>query len=351
MSPVLTINPIIATDRVYDGTTAIAIAPVTLAGIIDGDIVSSGVTSAQAVSKNVGNNIAATTNAPNISINLGSTTLITSGYQLPAATPISLTVNITPANLTLTATTQTKIYDGGLTVSTSSGFTSTGLVGSENVSAVTLAYTDKNAGVGNKTISISNAVQGANTSLSNYNISYVYNTTSTINKATISFVSNIIAQDKSYDGTSVATLNTGLANFNGLLAGDHLTVANATGVFSSTSVGGNITVSIYGITLGGSSAGNYQLANTTAITTANVTPALGVYNTSQLISLPQYVAVVNQVASNTIFNDIVPLSEPSGQTWSKTKGTDKFVHDYLRGDQFDPNKKKVFIIGEGLKTR
>ncbi|MFX8191845.1 YDG domain-containing protein, partial [Acinetobacter baumannii] len=52
-----------------------------------------------------------------------------------------------------------------------------------------------------------------------------------------------------------------------------MTVATATGNFSDKNVANGKTVSITGLTLGGTDAGNYTLASNPASTTANITPA------------------------------------------------------------------------------
>jgi hypothetical protein len=104
-----------------------------------------------------------------------------SNYNVSLVNNAASTINAAP--LTLAASAQTKTYDGLTTVSNTSAYTATGLIAGENVTA-NLAYTDSSVGVGNKTVAISGAAQGANTSLSNYNVTYVNNAASTINAAT-----------------------------------------------------------------------------------------------------------------------------------------------------------------------
>lgn len=57
-----------------------------------------------------------------------------------------------------------------------------------------------------------------------------------------------------------------------MVAGDALTVSGATGAFDTASPGTDKTVSVSGIALGGSSASDYRLLNTTAITFADILP-------------------------------------------------------------------------------
>ena len=93
----------------------------------------------------------------------------------------------------------------------------------------------------------------------------------TISKKNIT-VSGITASNKTYDGNTTAKLVTNNATFSGKLSGDTLTVS-ATGTFDNKNVGTGKTVTISGLTLGGASAGNYQLASSgqQTSTTANIT--------------------------------------------------------------------------------
>ena len=92
-------------------------------------------------------------------------------------------------------------------------------------------------------------------------------------------VRGITANEKTYDGTANAELMTANAVFEGLIAGDSLTV-DASGSFSNSNVdisGENIQpkeVQITGLTLGGGSAANYQLSGNgnQSSTTAKINP-------------------------------------------------------------------------------
>jgi len=76
-----------------------------------------------------------------------------------------------------------------------------------------------------------------------------------------------------YDGTTSATISTAGATLNGVLAADTgnvtLVTDGAVGVFADKAVGTNKPVTISGLTLGGSAAGNYALTQPT--TTADIT--------------------------------------------------------------------------------
>ena len=84
-------------------------------------------------------------------------------------------------------------------------------------------------------------------------------------------VTGITANNKAYDGTTTATLNSGSASLVGVISGDTVTpvTAGATGAFAGKDVGTGISVSVAGVTLGGAQASNYTLIQ--PATTANIT--------------------------------------------------------------------------------
>ena len=86
-------------------------------------------------------------------------------------------------------------------------------------------------------------------------------------------INGITASNKTYDGSTTATLNVSGATISNLISGDNVTLSSATGQFDDANVGTNKTVAISGLTLGGTSAGNYTIASSSqATTTANITP-------------------------------------------------------------------------------
>lgn len=95
--------------------------------------------------------------------------------------------------------------------------------------------------------------------------------TFTINKKPVTVTSGIAAVNREYNGTTVVELDCTKAVFGGLIDGDNLTVA-ATGTMKDAHAGSTKEVTISGLTLGGTSAGNYVLAETgnQATTTVNI---------------------------------------------------------------------------------
>jgi len=93
-----------------------------------------------------------------------------------------------------------------------------------------------------------------------------------IDKAIISNITGISANNKTYDGTNLAILNTANAVFDGLLQGDQLGIIGQ-GIFSDVAVGNNKQVNIQNLVLTGDDAQNYQLANLQLTAQANITAA------------------------------------------------------------------------------
>src|SRR6185295_10479050 len=76
-------------------------------------------------------------------------------------------------------------------------------------------------------------------------------------------------ENKVYDGSTNATVTLS----DDRLSGDSLTTSYTQASFADKNVGTSKPVSVTGISFSGSAAGNYQLASTTALTTADITLA------------------------------------------------------------------------------
>ena len=84
-------------------------------------------------------------------------------------------------------------------------------------------------------------------------------------------LTDVAAAGKVYDGSTAATITRW--TLAGVLAGDQVTVAGGSASFSDANVGTAKLVSASATSLGGLDAGNYLLANSSATTTADITPA------------------------------------------------------------------------------
>src|SRR5204862_4319 len=142
-----------------------------------------------------------------------------------------------------------------------------GVVGAD---AVTRTGTGSFASAG---VGTAKTVTGSDLTLSgaaagNYALSSTSaSTTANITAATLTPA--ITAANKTYDGTSSATISCTLT---GVVGADVVTCAG-TGSFASAGVGTAKTVTSSDLTLSGAQAGNYALSSTSASTTANITAA------------------------------------------------------------------------------
>ena len=87
-------------------------------------------------------------------------------------------------------------------------------------------------------------------------------------------VTGLTVNNKVYDGTLAAMLNTNGYALNTVIGGDVVTLVTngSTVAFASANVANGITVTVAGLSLGGAQATNYTLAQPTGLT-ANITPA------------------------------------------------------------------------------
>ncbi|MEY3634247.1 MAG: hypothetical protein RLZZ61_657, partial [Pseudomonadota bacterium] len=185
-------------------------------------------------------------------------------YTVSYANNTTSTIN--PFATTVTALAQTKVYDAS-TLAGTERFTTGPMIGSDAIASVTLTYDDKNVGQGTKLIMPSSAIGATGTIIGNYTISYVADTASSITPAVLSGVSDIVIRDKVYDGTTAAEVAS--AAFNGIYAGDDISVALSVGSFDTKDVGLR-SVAITGISLGGPDASNYILLSSAGTATGQI---------------------------------------------------------------------------------
>jgi trimeric autotransporter adhesin len=182
---------------------------------------------------------------------------------------------VAPAPLGVSGiTAHNKTYDGttAATLETS-GAALVGVIPGDTVtlnsSGATGTFATKNAGTG-ITVTVSGLLlEGAD--VANYSLA-APTTTANITPAAIDVI-GVTAANKTYDGTTEATLNTSAATLEGVVPGDTVTLltSGATGSFATAHVGAGITVIVSGLLLTGADAGNYSLSQPT--TTADITPA------------------------------------------------------------------------------
>lgn len=171
----------------------------------------------------------------------------------------------------------TKVYNGSTGALLGPGnFQFNNLVAGETVSispVVTGLYDSRNVGARTVLASLapSQFVFGT-AKASNYILPIEAFGPGTINPARLS-VLNVTAQNKVYDATTTALLNTGSAGLFGVVAGDDvlLNIGGSTGVFATANVGDDIAVSTTSFTVTGADVGNYILEQPTTLS-ADITP-------------------------------------------------------------------------------
>ncbi len=202
------------------------------------------------------------------------------GNYILASTTVTDTANIAKAKISQVSgiTAYNRVYDASTgAVLNSSLAQFDGMVTGDELIVDTASgqFSDKNVGSAKKVSIRDISLTGADAH--NYELTNsTAQTTANIGKADISIITGITADNRTYNGLTNASLNTNNAQFNGIYTGDELVVATATGQFDNAATGQAKTVSITGLSLGGADAGNYNLVDTTALTTADIsmlTPA------------------------------------------------------------------------------
>ncbi|MDP1613549.1 MAG: YDG domain-containing protein, partial [Sulfuritalea sp.] len=246
----ITMTGSVAANKSYDGTTTATVTPGNILTIcIPGSgcwngrnqlgVSASGVFTDQ----NAGN-------GKNVST---SYTLSDIGSLIPGNYSVvdqTLTANITPAPLTITANAVSKTYDGTTGAAGTAALTAGTLFGADAFSGGTFAFANKNAGTG-KTVSVSGITLNDGNGGANYTVTYADNAASTINKADLTVSTGNIT--KTYDSTTSAA-GAAAVTAGTLFTGDTLT--GGTFAFADKNAGTGKTVTASGITLNDGNGGN-----------------------------------------------------------------------------------------------
>jgi filamentous hemagglutinin family protein len=274
-----TINPALVTltapsiSKTYDGSTAYTASAADLAALsaflASGDSIASAALSYADKNAGVGNKVA-TLNAVAISDGNGGANYTVS-YQNNA------TSTINQAGLTLSPTSVTKTYNGSTDMAGASGqgllVLSGTLFAGDSLSGGNFLYTDKNAGIGNKQVTLSGVTASDGINSNNYSLSYQNNSTSTINKSTLSLAAPSIT--KTYDGTLSYTASAAdlLALSTSLAPGD--SVSGATLSFVDKNAGlGNKAVTLAAVAISDGNGGNNYTITPTGNTSSTINKAV-----------------------------------------------------------------------------
>src|SRR5206468_270240 len=312
----LTVVGITADNKVYDGATnaTLNVSSAELVGVASGDD----------VTINTGSAAGAFTNA-----NVGTAKTITvSGLTLAGAdaanyalTLPTTAADITAAALTGSITAGNKTYDG-TTTATIATRTVSGVVGSENVSLVggTATFADKDADSGISVTATGLSLSGADAG--NYQLaSTSAATTADITARTLTV--SAAGMNKVYDGTTAATVTLS----DNRVSGDGLSASYTTASFADKNVGSGKTVSVSGISVTGTDAGNYTV-NTSATTTANITPATltgSITANNKIYDRTTAATIATRTLSGVVGSEDVSLTGGTATFADKTAGNGKSV--------------------------
>ncbi|PIG30274.1 filamentous hemagglutinin family protein [Janthinobacterium sp. 35] len=267
---VLGVTGALAADKTYDGALDASITGGSLSGFVGSETVGLASLAGAFADKNAGSGKAVSITGGTLSN--GSNGGLASNYSVGPAS--GLIASITQKALSVTGVAAAnKVYDSTTKASVTGGSLN-GLVGSETLglSGLSGVFVDKNAGTG-KTVTVSGATLADGTGLaSNYTLSNPTGVTANISQATISSVTNVVADSKVYDGGTSVTFGSATATFNGMFSGDSLGIGATKAAFSDKNAGAGKGVTISSLTLGGLDAANYTLASTTATGTGSITP-------------------------------------------------------------------------------
>ena len=317
----VTITSVSATNKAYDGTTAVVLAGGSPAGIINPDLVTLTKGTGVFNNKNAGNG----------------KTIITSGYTITGADannytltsqPSGITANITPIPVSITGVSvNNKVYNGN-TAATLNGGSLTGIISPDLVVLAkgTGSFTDKNVGSNKSVIIIGCAITGLDAG--NYTLSaQPSGITANITPASVS-ITGVFANNKAYDGTTVATLTGG--TLNGIFSPDAVTIAAGMGIFSDKNPGNSKAVSISGYAITGANADNYTLIAQPSGTTANITKATlfitGISAIDKIYDGSTAVTLTAGSLNGIISPDVVILNAGTGVFSDKNAGNSKTVY-------------------------
>ncbi len=172
-------------------------------------------------------------------------------------------LNVTPAALTITATTNTKMYDGS--TSAAAAPTVSGLIGSDSVTGLAEIYANRNAG-SSKILSVSAYTVNDGNGGNNYSVTKIVNATGLINRATLTITA--LTDTKMYDSTVTAAA---LPTVTGLQGADSVT--GQVEVYSDKNAGSSKTLSVSVYTVNDGAGGNNYMVSTASNATGLITKA------------------------------------------------------------------------------
>ncbi len=195
----------------------------------------------------------------------GKTVTLTSSYggndlgNYAITDQTTTTADIDKAQITVSTDAVRKTYDGSTRVVGGAAVVTGGtLFGNDSVSGGSFAYADKNAGAGNKTVSVSGVTVNDGNSGGNYAVTYADNTTSTIDRAVLQITASSTTKPV---GTALELNGSTGFTASGLVQGEtvnRVTLESA-GTASDALVGNYAIEASQAVGSGGFEAGNYDI--------------------------------------------------------------------------------------------
>ncbi len=292
-----------ADTKTYDSKTTSA-GQATVSGLFGSDTVTGLVEAFANTKAGTGRTLSVT----NFTLNDGN-----AGKDYTVTTVVNTAGVITPANLTITAKTNTKTY----TATTAAGATPTvsGLIGSDTVTGLAEQYADANVATG-KTISVSAYTIGDSNGGNNYSVTTMPATDGQITPAplTITAITNTKPAD---GGTSAAATPT----VSGLLGSD--TTSNLHEVYSDPTAGSNKLLSVSTYTINDNNGGNNYSVATQTDSTGVITQSAN-QATSTTVSANFGGAAVPTVVYGSLVTLIATISPTSGSGAAPSAGSVDF---------------------------
>jgi hypothetical protein len=210
---------------------------------------------------------------------------------------------ISKAPLTISAVTDSRVYDGTTSSSAAPTVTSGELFNGDILSGLRQVFDSKDVlGTNQSTLKVSGGYTLSDGNNGNNYAVSLATASGTINRANVT--PSFMVKNKLYDGNVDAEIAGN--NLQGGLASDDVFIVGASAYFDNASVGNDKLVTITGYTLSGSAANNYQLLSPTATSTASITiqqdnPALP----------PSEDPVINKEANPNVGLQMSNLSSPT----------------------------------------
>jgi hypothetical protein len=210
---------------------------------------------------------------------------------------------ISKAPLTISAVTDSRVYDGTTSSSAAPTVTSGELFNGDILSGLRQVFDSKDVlGTNQSTLKVSGGYTLSDGNNGNNYAVSLATASGTINRANVT--PSFMVKNKLYDGNVYAEIAGN--SLQGGLASDDVFIVGASAYFDNASVGNDKLVTITGYTLSGSAANNYQLLSPTATSTASITiqqdnPALP----------PSEDPVINKEANPNVGLQMSNLSSPT----------------------------------------